>query len=188
MVQSFIRFVDPTGLLRGVGNTGMPSTERDSTENVLGFFSATRTTVWNWYIYNLYFTERRLIFAKLGAWARAPAEKRYENQRKYEHMTPQEIADCEDNVGVFYDDISSVRVKGDEVSFAFFRKQKLGWEKISFQLFSEADYRRKMNEAKENLRSADELLRRFLPYKLDEASLAALNSVANKRYSYWERR
>jgi hypothetical protein len=173
--------------LRGVGKTGLPFRERDSTENVLGFFSATRTTVWNWFIYNLYFTEHRIIFAKLGAWARAPAEKRYENQRKYEHMTPQEIADCEDNVGVFYNDISSVKVKGDKLSFAFFRTQKLGWEKIGFELYSEADYKRKMKEAKENLQSADELLRRFLPDKLDEASVAALNFVANKRYGYWER-
>jgi hypothetical protein len=79
-------------------------------------------------------------------------------------MTPQEIADCKDNVGVSYDDISSVTVKNKgapEILFVFSRMQKLGWEKMSF-LFNARTI-----SFKEVLHSAVLLLRRFLQSKLD---------------------
>jgi len=87
-------------------------------------------------------------------------------------MTPQEITDCKENVGVLYDDISLVRVRGKgiaQIFFFFVRKQKLGWERISFTLRAEPE------TYKENLLSSGELLRRFIPSKLD-------NQLQNTKY------
>lgn len=159
--------------------------ERDNSENVLGFFTVTKQTNWNQYIYNLYFTERRIIFARLGGEASPPygsnpgtvflqsifyplvesryQKKRQETKRTYDQMTPQEIADCKDNMAVLYDDISSVTVTGKwtpEVVFTFSKKQKLEWEKVKFLLYTIS------NKRDETLRVSGELLRKFLPIKL----------------------
>jgi hypothetical protein len=184
--------------LLGVGTMGLPSTERDVSENVLGFFTATRRTNWNQYIYNLYFTERRIIFARLGGEASPPyggnpgtvflqsifyplvegrkQKKQQETKKTYDQMTPQEIADCKDNFGVFYHDISSVTVKGKgipKVTFNFFRKQKFECDKIDFELNVA------LSKPDEILRSAGELLHRFLPFKLD-------NQLKDTKY--WHKR
>jgi hypothetical protein len=174
---------------------GLRFSERNGTENILGSFPVTRTGVWSPSIYNIYFTDRRIIFAKLGGAGTVPnmggsggllaslvwvateegrQKKRSEAQGGYERMWPQEIADCKDNVGVPYDDVSSVTIKGrsvPEIIFVFLRKQKLGWEKASFILYGDS------NTYNENLRSAGVLLRRFLPYKLD-------NQLQDTKYSH----
>jgi hypothetical protein len=133
-----------------------------------------------WYppTYDLYFTDRRVIFAKVGDFVPSgvgvgfilseigeAAEKRgiKEKRGKYAQMTPQEIADGKDNVGVFYSDIASVLVKGKrvpEIWFTFSRKQKLDWEKVGFVVYGG-------NLFDETVRSAGELLRKSLAAKLD---------------------
>ena len=163
----------------------LPPTERHNSETVLGFFSVTRIAFLHSAMYNAYFTERRVIFAKLGgvlipptsyspanplaglAWASTEGKrvkKRLAAQNEYGKMTPQEIADREDNVAVLYYDILSVRVKGvrqPSISFVFTRKQKLGWDKIDFSLLTDP------GALEGNLQAAGKILRRFLPGKID---------------------
>jgi hypothetical protein len=130
-----------------------------------------------WYppTYDLYFTDRRIVFARVGDYIPPSvgigsilsdigdaAEKHNIKERrgKYAQMTPQTIADGKNNVGALYDDIASVLVEGKrfstEIWFKFSRKQKLEWEKAGFVIYED-----------ETLRSAGDLLRRFLAAKLD---------------------
>jgi hypothetical protein len=129
--------------------------------------------------YDLYFTGRRIIFVKIGDYVSPSAdpivsiltnigraaEKHNikERRAKCAQMTPQEMADGKDNVGVFYSDVASVLVKGKrlpEIWFTFSRTQKLKWEKVGFTIYGGDLF-------DQNVKSAGELLHKFLPDKLD---------------------
>ncbi len=130
--------------------------------------------------YDIYFTNRRVIFAKIADYIypaggteiitsvmstigeAAEKHKAKEKRAAYAKMTPQEIADAKDSVGVFYDEITSVVVKGKrlpEIEFTFSRKQKLGWEKAEFIIYGGPNF-------DQTVKSAGQILRRILPNKL----------------------
>jgi hypothetical protein len=87
-----------------------------------------------------------------------------ENQAKYTRMSPEQMADGKDNVGVFYDDVLSVTIKEKrwslEMEFVFSRRQKLGWEKVGFNTYG-------VDFPDQALRVLGDLLRKFLPTKLN---------------------
>jgi hypothetical protein len=164
-------------------------------ETVLGSFSAIVRKTWYPPTYDLYFTDRRIIFVKIGDYIPpstgiigsiasdiGEAAERHnikERRDKYARMTLQEIADGKDNVGVAYDDIASVLVKGKklpEIWFSFARKQKLGWEKIGFIIYGGDQF-------DQTVKKAGELLREFLltriNIQLQSSKLIALFGEAN---------
>ena len=78
-------------------------------------------------------------------------------------MTPQQMADGKDNIGVFYEDVLNVTVKGKrslEIEFVFSRMQKLGWNKVGFNTWG-------VDFSDEAARSLGDLLRKFLSSKLN---------------------
>lgn len=148
-----------------------------SGERVFGSVVMSLRKMWEPPNYGIYFTDRRLIFAKVSGYyspagglivddiIRAGKKREIEeNQAKYTRMSPEQMADGKDNVGVFYDDVLSVTIKEKrwslEMEFVFSRRQKLGWEKVGFNTYG-------VDFPDQALRVLGDLLRKFLPTKLN---------------------
>jgi hypothetical protein len=147
-----------------------------SGERVFGSVVMNLRKMWAPPNYGIYFTDRRLIFARVSGYyspagglivddiIRAGKKREIEeNQAKYAQMSPQQMADGKDNVGVFYEHVLNVTVKEKrflEMEFVFCRMQKLGWEKVGFNTWG-------VDFPDEAVRSLSDLLRKFLPTKLN---------------------
>jgi len=148
----------------------------ESGERVFGSVVMSLRKMWAPPNYGIFFTNRRVIFARISGYYNQDAglivdeivragKKREieENQAKYAQMSPQQMADGKDNVGVFYEHVLNVTVKGKrslEMEFMFCTVQKLGWEKVGFNTWG-------VDLPDEAVRSLGDLLRKFLPTKLN---------------------
>jgi hypothetical protein len=147
-----------------------------SNERVFGSVLMSLRKTWAPPNYGIFFTDRRIIFAKVSGYnypagglivnemVRAGEKREIEKSKaEYAQMNPQQMADGKDNVGVFYEDVLNVTVRGKrslEMNLAFSRVQNLGWEKVGFNTWG-------VDFPDEAVRSLGDLLRKFLPTKLN---------------------
>lgn len=145
-------------------------------ERVFGSVVMSLRKMWQPPNYGIYFADRRLIFARVSGCyypggglivdelARAGKKREIEeNRAKYALMSPQQMVEEKEYVGVLYEDVLSVTVKERrwslEVEFVFSTVQKLGWEKVGFNVWG-------VDFPDQAMRSLGDLLRNSLPTKL----------------------